>query len=103
MTQETLQQIQEAAEIFADKIDDGNRTPRQCAIRAYIEGATSPRQTQSPWHAIEDEPKTASKCIIVVSGTRHKLIQTSYQGHEHWQRINNGYKSLKWAYKEDLL
>lgn len=90
----------DAAEVFADKIDDGTRTPRQCAIKAYIEAATASRHS---WHDIPGEDPKPGCCVILLTGGRHKLVQFAYQGSESWQKLILQLKAVKWAYKEDLL
>lgn len=38
----------EMAEAFADRIDDGQRTARQCAVLAYMKGAEG--GAKAAWH-----------------------------------------------------
>ena len=101
MDNKTLQLIMDAAEAFADKIDDGTRTPRQCAIKAYIEVATAPLRQ---WHDIPgEEPQKAGSCIILLTGKKHKFLQFSFRGSEDWQKLVKQNNAVRWAYKDELL
>lgn len=103
MNTETQQLIQDAAEAFADKIDDGLRTPRQCAIKAFIEAATRFKTISSAWHRTDKEEPTYGRCVILITGRRFRFVQSTFRGSEDWQKLVNEIKADRWAYKEDLL
>ena len=101
-TKKTLKLVQEAAETFADKIDDGIRTARQCAIMAFREGAEN-FYKKTAWHPVEELPADCEKGIIIVTARRKRFKHATYNGEKEWRKILKQVNGMMWAYKEDLI
>lgn len=103
----TEQKLTEQAEAYADKIDDGNRTARQCAILAYKKGfetkfPTGKGPINGVWHPMDEYP-APSVVVIIVTGKKHHFKHSSFIGEKKWLTISKSWNAWKWAYREDLL
>ena len=99
----TTEEIKTQAEAYADRIDDGNHTPRQCAVKAfckaYEEGFKAHKAEM--WHPADELPDSSDKGIIIVTRIRRCFIHATANG--DWQKKIKAVNALKWAYKEDLV
>lgn len=93
--------IQEAAVLYADKVDDGSRTARQCAILAYREG--SGRAFGLAWHDASELPAVKNAVIVGMTKTKKKLKQFAFTSEDTFFKMVRGYRFSKWAYKEDII
>lgn len=99
----TAEEIKTQAEAYADRIDDGNRTARQCAVKAYCKGYADgiENRKREIWHSPDEQPQRPDKGIIIVTRIRRRFIHATANG--DWQKKIKAVNALKWAYKEDLL
>lgn len=95
---------QEAAEIFADKIDDGVRTARQCAILAYKQGAVDKTSSKvsSVWHDVSELPKK-SLPVIVMTARKRRMKLTSNNDEYKYLKFCEFNNIAKWAYRDELI
>lgn len=91
----------EMAEAFADRIDDGQRTARQCAVLAYMKGAEG--RAKAAWHPADELPEHPEKGIVIVTKVRRRFVHATFNGVEPWNAKIKNINAWKWAYKEDLL
>lgn len=101
----TEQELTEQAEAYADKIDDGNRTARQCAVLAYKKGF----ETKFPhgkgagvWHPMDEYPEP-SVPIVIVTKIRRRFKHGIFDTEKRWLATAKQINAWKWAYKGDLL
>ena len=72
----------EMAEAFADRIDDGQRTARQCAVLAYMKGAEG--RAKAAWHPADELPEHPEKGIVIVTKVRRRFVHATFNGVEPW-------------------
>lgn len=93
--------IKDLAEAFADHIDDGCRTARQCAILAYKAGYEAPHA--SVWHRVDEIPTDPTRAITIVTAKRKRFKNTTYNTDAEWLRVCRQVGAFRWAYKNDVL
>lgn len=93
-------QIHELAEAYADRIDDGLHTARQCAIAAYTHGFKARRQFV--WHSCDELPTSSCRAIVLLTGGNH-FRHVTFNGESDWKFTCRQANAQKWAYKGDLL
>lgn len=102
----TEEEITEQAEAYADKIDDGSHTARQCAILAFKKGFgtkfPNSKGVTGVWHPMEDYPKP-SVPVVIVTKIRRRFKHAIFDTEKHWLGTAKSMSVWKWAYKEDLL
>lgn len=98
------EKVAEAARALADKIDDGVRTARQCAIYAYIQGVTdrASGKVNSVWHDVSELPKKG-EAVIVMTARKHRMKLTSNCDEEKYQKFYQSNNIAKWAYRDELI
>lgn len=77
----------EMAEAFADRIDDGQRTARQCAVLAYMKGAEG--RAKAAWHPADELPEHPEKGIVIVTKVRRRFVHATFNGVEPWNAKKN--------------
>lgn len=97
-------EIQEAAEALADKIDDGVRTARQCAIYAYRQGVEDKAsgKVSSVWHDVSELPKKGEP-VIAMTTRKHRMKSTANNDEQKYQKFCKSNSISKWAYKDELI
>lgn len=97
-------EIVEAAKALADKIDDGMRTARQCAIYAYIQGVADKASGKvgSVWHDVSELPKKGES-VIAMTAKKHRLKLTSNCDEQKYQKFCQSNNIAKWAYRDELI
>lgn len=93
--------VEECAELYADKVDDGSRTARQCAILAYREGCS--QAIGLAWHDIGELPAAKNAVIVGMTKTKKKLKQFAFTSEDAFHKMVRSYHFSKWAYKEDII
>lgn len=96
--------IIEAAKALADKIDDGVRTARQCAILAYKQGAMDKASGNvcSVWHDVSELPKKG-EAVIAMTARKHRMKLTSNCDEQKYQKFCQSNNIAKWAYRDELI
>lgn len=96
--------LRETAEALADKIDDGVRTARQCAIYAYIQGVVDKASGKagSVWHDVSELPKK-SVPVIVMTARKHRMKSTANCDEQKYLKFCQSNSINKWAYKDELI
>lgn len=96
--------LQEAAEALADKIDDGIRTARQCAIYAYIQGVMdkSSGKVSSVWHDVSELPKKGESVIAMTARKRRMKLTANNDEHKYLKFCESN-NIAKWAYRDELI
>lgn len=97
-------EIAEAAKALADKIDDGMRTARQCAIHAYIQGVEDKASGKvgSVWHDVSELPKRG-EAVIAMTERKHRLKLTSNCDEQKYLKFCQSNNIAKWAYRDELI
>lgn len=93
--------LKEQAEAYADRIDDGIRTARQCAISAYLAGAANAQKAL--WHPADEVPSLKGKCIVGLTLRGHHFKYTTSMGAEKWHTLCKTMNIERWTYKENLI
>lgn len=98
------EEVVESAKALADKIDDGIRTARQCAIYAYIQGVMdkSSGKVSSVWHDVSELPKKGEP-VIAMTARKHRMKLTSNCDEERYQKFCQSNNIAKWAYRDELI
>lgn len=96
----TEEELTEKAETFADKVDDGNHTARQCAILAFRKGYETKKI--DVWHPMDEYPEP-SVPVVVVTKIRRRFKHAIFDTEKRWLGISKTINAWKWAYKKDLL
>ena len=96
--------IVEAAKSLADKIDNGTRTARQCAIYAYIQGVEDKAsgKVSSVWHDVSELPKK-SEPVIAMTARKHRMKLTANNDEQKYQKFCQSNNIAKWAYRDELI
>lgn len=96
--------IVEAAEALADKIDDGVRTARQCAMYAYLQGVADKAsgKVSSVWHDVSVLPKKGEP-VIVMTARKHRMKLTANNDEQKYQKFCQSNNIAKWAYRDELI
>lgn len=96
--------IVEAAKSLADKIDNGTRTTRQCAIYAYLQGVEDKASVKvsSVWHDVSELPKKGEP-VIVMTTKKHRMKLTSNCDGQKYQKFCQSNNIAKWAYRDELI
>lgn len=94
------EKIQTAAELFADKIDDGVRTARQCSILAYRQGARE--GIKILWHDICEIPHKGVP-VYLMTARKKKLKLYSCDDVDKFKKFCSGNGIARWAYREDII
>lgn len=96
--------VVEAAKSLADKIDDGVRTARQCAIYAYIQGVEDKTsgKVSSVWHDVSELPKKGES-VIAMTARKHRMKLTSNCDEQKYQKFCQSNHIAKWAYRDELI
>lgn len=97
-------EVQSSAELFADRIDDGIHTARQCAILAYKQGLLDGQSSKVKftWHDMDELPEK-SRAVYLMTGTRKKLKTYAYTNKEEYAKMCKCNSFTKWAYREDII
>lgn len=102
----TEEELTEQAEAYADKIDDGNRTARQCAVLAFKKGFETKyptgRGTLGVWHPMDEYPEPTVP-VVIVTKIRRRFKHAIFDTEKRWLGISKSMNAWKWAYKGDLL
>lgn len=98
------EEIVEAAKALADKIDDGMRTARQCAIYAYIQGVADKASGKfgSVWHDVSELPKKGVS-VIVMTARKRRMKLTVNSDEQKYLKFCKSNSISKWAYKDELI
>lgn len=94
------ERLNDLADAYADRVDDGIHTARQCAVLAFKAGFDTRRK--EIWRAPDEMPGIYSKAIVLVTGCLH-FRHTTFRGDADWRQLCKETNALKWAYKSDLL
>ena len=100
--------INDKAQAYADKIDDGQRTARQCAVKAYIQAcndiADGSMEVDGVWHNASETPQCkGGTCLYCVQGRKGNIRRMNYEGAEQFGNYVRRCNVSQWAYKQDLL
>lgn len=104
--------LQEAAELCADRIDDGIRTARQCAILAYKQGAMAKtnqgayvetsEKPSSIWHGMDELPAKSAP-LFLLTGTKRKIKRFTHTNTEKYEKFCKSNNITRWAYKNEII
>lgn len=92
--------IDDLANACADRVDNGVRTARQCAVLAYKAGFKARRD--SIWHTPDDTPEQSGRAIVIITSGNH-FRHVTFQGVDKWRFACQSANAVKWTYKSDLL
>lgn len=106
--------IQDLAERCADKVDDGQRTARQCAIKAYVKGyadgsgvsgkkAGDEEGHRRVWHPVTELPPVRSVNLYCLTGQKGNVQKCVYEDEESFKTYVSQNGIRMWAYRHDLL
>lgn len=100
--------INDMAQAAADKIDDGQRTARQCAVKAYIQAcddiADGSLGVGRVWHKTDETPQCkGGTCLYCVQGRKSSIRRMNYEGPEQFEGYVKRCNVSRWAYKQELL
>lgn len=93
-----------AAKSLADKIDDGVRTARQCAIYAYLQGVEDKASGKvcSVWHDVSELPKK-SLPVVAMTTKKRRIKSTVNDDEQKFLKFCQSNNIAKWAYRDELI
>lgn len=96
--------LQEAAEALADKLDDGVRTARQCAILAYKQGVEDKASVKvsNVWHDVSELPKKGEP-VIAMTARKRRMKLTANNNEQKYLNFCESNNVAKWAYRDELI
>lgn len=103
------EKINEMAQAFADKVDDGQRTARQCAVKAYMQACDDIAEghvgARTVWHGTDEEPEPqgGDSCLYCLQGKKGNVRRVNYENPEQFRAYIERSNVRAWAYRRDLL